>query len=149
MDSELEPREQPRWRAEENNKWTPPLDPGSLQCAPLQGQKPRRTAELYLVDRKALWNGGLGKTASITWCVGVRFCDVRSGEFGGLPLAPDAQLLLCHLGFHSSVVLLKHHAEANINTDSKALLNLGIVIPDSSNPQGTDSHSAAGSSEAG
>lgn len=46
-----------------------------------------------------------------TWRVGVCFCDVRRCQFRWLPLAPDAQLLFCHLGLYSPVVLLKYSTE--------------------------------------
>lgn len=47
-----------------------------------------------------------------TWCVGVSFRDVRRGELGRLPLAPDAQLLLGHLSFYSPIVLLWQSSNA-------------------------------------
>lgn len=43
-----------------------------------------------------------------TWRVGVHFCDVWRCKFRWLPPAPDAQLLLRHLGLYSSIVLLKY-----------------------------------------
>lgn len=45
--------------------------------------------------------------SSSTWCVGVSFGDVRCSELRWLLLAPDAQLLLCHLRLYPSVVLLR------------------------------------------
>lgn len=42
-----------------------------------------------------------------TWCVGVSFGDVWCGELRQFLLAPDAQLLLCHLCLYPPVVLLR------------------------------------------
>ena len=42
-----------------------------------------------------------------TWGVRVHLGDIGGGEFGWLPLAPHAQLLLCQLGLHSPIVLLQ------------------------------------------
>lgn len=49
-----------------------------------------------------------------TWRVGVRFCDVRRRKFRRLLLAPDAQLLFCHLGLYSPIVLLKYSIEWSV-----------------------------------
>lgn len=49
-----------------------------------------------------------------TWRVGVCFCDVRRCKFRWLLLAPDAQLLFCHLGLYSPIVLLKYAIEGSV-----------------------------------
>lgn len=49
-----------------------------------------------------------------TWRVGVCFCDVRRCKFRWLLLAPDAQLLFCHLGLYSPIVLLKYSIEWSV-----------------------------------
>lgn len=49
-----------------------------------------------------------------TWRVGVCFCDVRRCKFRWLLLAPYAQLLFCHLGLYSPIVLLKCAIEGSV-----------------------------------